>query len=172
MFDSLLDMMLLHSLLLLRRSLELDVCLRLVAIALLALAGSFAGAWPLKGLFSEPPGSPNVHIDDARGEETCEPDDDGEPKHAIVAEVCTDEPAFEDIVVEMCTDEPAFEDTVMSFALLDDLELGGTYRDADHMPSDPRTDTGVEAILDDGGEGEGIEVEVVDMPKIEAALIA
>ena len=69
-------------------------------------------------------------------------------------------------------DEPAFEATVMSVALLAVLDIGGTNREADHMPSDPRTDKGVEAAPDDKGEGEGEEVVIVDTSGVEAALMA
>ena len=74
-------------------------------------------------------------------------------------------------VDEVCDDELAFEATAMSVALLDDLDLGGTYREADHTPSDPRTDKGVEAAPDDGGKGEVSEEVVVDTFEVEAALM-
>ena len=99
------------------------------------------------------------------GEEACEPDEEAEPVYPI-GDVCAC-----DCVNEERTDEEAFEDTVISVALLDDLELGGTYRDADHMPLDPRTDRGVDIVPGNEGEEDGSEEVVVDTVEVEAALM-
>ena len=68
-------------------------------------------------------------------------------------------------------DDPAFEVAVISLALLAAFDLGGISRDADQIPSEPRNETGVAVAADDDGEGEGSEVDVVDTPGVEAALI-
>ena len=55
----------------------------------------------------------------------------------------------------------------MSFVLTAAFDIAGMSRDADQIPSEPRTDKGKDDAPDD--EDEGNEVGMADIPGVEAA---